>query len=306
MTVCRNCAGPSPTTQPASGVHTGRIQTAPDWGPECNGPDAVVVFHRMTPQTFPARPGEARPVRPSRPALRHRRLLGLAVGAVLVTSACGQASPSSGPATPAPGGDPGTPTGTAAQTTVVGSVRLEASIAPEGQVQSGATVAGMSVHPGLLVDYRVTNTGTKPVLAYDVVPQELGSGTLPANVDVQHAWVYEQSGVLRISKQGFATAPNVRFIAAPVMGGHVIAPGASVTGRAYAVWPLVLDVPGESFVAPRQRVDPAVGQWQFCVQVDDRTDQARPSAVAGVVQVPVRAPQGDELVCTGPAAMPIR
>ncbi|WP_374971372.1 hypothetical protein [Terrabacter sp. BE26] len=260
----------------------------------------------MTPKTRPVRPGRARPARPVR-AARSLTLLTLAVGAVLATSACGQASPSSGSATPAAGGGPQPSTGSAARTTVVGSVRLEASLAPEGQVQTGATGAGMSVHPGLVVDYRVTNTGTQPVLAYDVVPQELGSGTLPVDVDLQHAWVYEESGALRISKQGFATAPNVRFIAAPVMGGHVIAPGASLTGRAYAVWPPVLDVPGDSFSAPRQPVDPAVGKWQFCVQVDGRTGQAKPSSVGdGVVQVPVTAPQGDELVCTQPAALPIR
>lgn len=185
-------------------------------------------------------------------------------------------------------------------------------MAREGQVQGGGTAsgtasgtsAGMSVRPGLVVDYRLTNTGSTPVLAYDVVPQELGSATLPADVDVQHAWVYEQSGVLRLSKQGFDTAPNVRFIAAPVIGAHIVAPGASLTGRAYAVWPPALDVPGESFSAPRQPVDPAVEKWQFCLQADGRTAQARPSAVKGVVQVPVAAPQGDELVCTPPAAIP--
>ena len=69
------------------------------------------------------------------------------------------------------------------------------------------------------------------------MPADLGSATLPADVDPEHAWVYEQSGVLRLSKQGFAPAPNVRFIAAPVMGGRTIAPGASLTGRAYAVSP---------------------------------------------------------------------
>ena len=124
--------------------------------------------------------------------------------------------------------------------------------------------------PGLVVDYTLTNTGTKPVLAYDVVPADLGSATLPADVDAKHAWVYEQSGVLRLSKQGFAPGPNVRFAAAPVMGGHTIAPGASITGKAYAVSPPTLDVPSESFEAPRTPVDPGVKQWQLCVQVDDR------------------------------------
>jgi hypothetical protein len=176
------------------------------------------------------------------------------------------------------------------QTVTSGAVRLEATMAPGG----------------LVVDYTVTNTGATPLLAYDVVPQDLGSATLPTDVDVTHAWVYEHSGVLRLSKQGFDPAPNVRFAAAPVMGGHVIAPGASIRGRAYAASPPRLDVPGDSFEAPRAAVDPGVRQWQLCVQVDDRAAQAKPAAVGGsVVQAPSTAPQGDELVCTQPATIPV-
>ena len=187
-----------------------------------------------------------------------------------------------------------------AQTVTSGAVRLEATMAPDGP-KAATAAAG-----GLVVDYTVTNTGAQPLLAYDVVPQDLGSATLPTDVDVTHAWVYEQSGVLRLSKQGFATAPNVRFAAAPVMGGHVIAPGASLRGRAYAASPPKLDVPGDSFEAPRTAVDPGVKQWQLCVQVDDRAGQARPAAVGGgVVQAPSAAPQGDELVCTRPGTIPV-
>jgi len=176
-----------------------------------------------------------------------------------------------------------------AQTVTSGPVRLEATMAPGGHV----------------IDYTVTNTGAQPLLAYDVVPQDLGSATLPTGVDVAHAWVYEKSGVLRLSKQGFSTAPNVRFAAAPVMGGHVIAPGASIRGRAYAASPPKLDVPGDSFEAPRTAVDPGVKQWQLCVQVDDRAAQARPATVgSGIVQAPSAAPQGDELVCTRPGTIP--
>lgn len=178
-------------------------------------------------------------------------------------------------------------------------------MAPGGP-EAGSTGAGIAAAPGLVVDYTLTNTGTKPVLASDVVPADLGSATLPADVDLKHAWVYEQSGVLRLGKQGFAPGPNVRFAAAPVMGGHTIAPGASITGKAYAVSPPTLDVPSESFEAPRTPVDPGVKQWQLCVQVDDRTAQARPSAVGGgVVEAPSKAPQGDELVCTPPATIPV-
>ncbi|WP_147062845.1 hypothetical protein [Terrabacter aerolatus] len=224
----------------------------------------------------------------------------LALGAVLATSACGQAEPSPGAPTSAVGSV------APVQTVTSGGVRLEATMAPAGGAHHGPTGSGMAVRPGLVVDYTVTNTGSTPLLAYDLVPHDLGSAALPRGVDQQHAWVYEQSGVLRLSKQGFATAPNVRFAAAPVMGGHVIAPGASVTGRAYAVSPPVLDVPGDSFQAPRGAVDRGLKQWQLCVQVDGRVAQARPaSAGGGVVQAPVAAPQGDELVCTRPASIPV-
>jgi hypothetical protein len=231
----------------------------------------------------------------------------LALGAVLVTGACGQASPSESAATPAGGGAPASSTpaagtaggsGPAKQTVTAGGVRLEAEMAPGG--------AGIAASSGLVVDYSLTNTGSKPLVAYDVVPADLGSATLPKDVDPQHAWVYVESGVLRLSKQGFATAPDVRFAAAPVMGGHTIAPGATVTGKAYAATPPKLDVPGRSFEAPRTLVDPAVKQWQLCIQVDDRAAQARPSAVGGgVVEVASMAPEGDQLVCTQPAMIPV-
>lgn len=251
---------------------------------DCNDPHLVVVFPIMEPMT---------PTRPMTVAV-------LALGVVLVTSACGEARPSPGTPTSADG-----PIRTV-QTVTSGNVRLEATMAPTGHAQKGPTGAGMAVRPGLVVDYTVTNTGSTPLLAYDVVPQDLGSAALPTGVDQQHAWVYEQSGVLRLSKQGFATAPDVRFAAAPVMGGHVLAPGASVTGKAYAVSPPTLDVPGDSFEAPRGAVSPGLKQWQFCVQVDDRAAQARPSAAGGgVLQAAAAAPHGDELVCTRPATIPV-
>ena len=266
----------------------------------------------MKPLTHHVPRGPFHPIRPS------RALVALALGSVLVTSACGQATPSPGVATPAGGDgssapasgavDTDTGAGAGGETVTPDGVHLEATMAPGGPEAgaTGATGAGIAASPGLVVDYTLTNTGTKPVLAYDVVPADLGSATLPADVDAKHAWVYEQSGVLRLSKQGFAPAPNIRFAAAPVMGGHTIAPGASITGKAYAVTPPTLDVPSESFEAPRTTVDPALEQWQFCVQVDDRTAQARPSAVGGgVVEAPSTAPRGDELVCTPPSTIPV-
>jgi hypothetical protein len=227
----------------------------------------------------------------------------VALGAALATGACGQAAPSPGAATQA--GAPGTAarssapsSGSMQQTVTVGGVRLSAEMAPGGK--------GIAAGAGLVVEYSLTNTSGKPLVAYDVVPADLGSGALAKDVDPQHAWVYAESGVLRLSKQGFATAPNVRFAAAPVMGGHTLAPGATITGRAYAATPPKLDVPGDSFTAPRAAVDPGAKQWQLCIQVDDRAAQARPAAVGGgVVQAASMAPEGDQLVCTEPATIPV-
>ncbi|GAA5035826.1 hypothetical protein GCM10023258_38130 [Terrabacter aeriphilus] len=248
----------------------------------------------MLPQALPV---ASRALRPA---------VALALGAVLVTSACGSSTPSS-VATPAGGGDATpatTEAGSGAETVGANGIRLEAQLAPGGP--GGVAVgAGIAATPGYVVQYTVTNTTSEPVLARDVVPRDLGSATLAADVDREHVWVYEQDGVLRLSKQGFAPAPNVRFAAAPVVGGHTIAPGASLTGRAYAVSPPRLHVPAESFEAPRTPVDPSVAQWQFCLQVDGEVAQARPSAVGdGVVQVAATAPAGDDLVCTPATPIP--
>ena len=253
------------------------------------------------------------PLHPVRPLVGG--VAAVAVAAVLATSACGQASSPSGASTPV--GD--TITGTspssattsattsapAAQQTVTSAgVRLEASMAV-GFPQHPAG-NGIRRVPGLVVEYTLTNTGSSPLVAYDVVPDDLGSATVSPDVNPEHAWVYVSSGVLRLSKQGFAPAPGVRFAAAPVTGARALDAGASLTGRAYAVSPPTLDVPGPTFEAPRARVDAGVRQWQFCVQVGERTGPLRAAPTGGeVLQAPTAAPSGDDLVCTEPATIPV-
>src|SRR6478672_10624691 len=130
---------------------TCRFRSGPsEFASGCNDPLPVVVFPTMKSSTPHAQRGPVRPV----PAL--------ALAAVLATSACGQATPSPGAPTAAGGAVP------IVQTVTSGPVRLEATMAPAG----------------LAVSYRVTNTGAQPLLAYDVVPQDLGSATLPTGVDV--------------------------------------------------------------------------------------------------------------------------
>lgn len=277
----------------------------------------MVVFPIMKSLTRRALRGPLHPVRPV--------VAGVAVAAaaVLATSACGQVpSPS---ATSTQVGDAGTSNSTASgpstdtnnatssatssapadrHTVTSGAVRLEASMAVGlPQHPSGNGIRRM---PGLVVEYTLTNTGSAPLVAYDVVPDDLGSATVPQDVNPEHAWVYVESGILRLSKQGFAPAPGVRFAAAPVTGARALEAGARLTGRAYAVSPPTLDVPGDSFDAPRAAVGAGVEQWQFCVQVGERTGTLRAVPARGdVLQAPTAAPSGDDLICTEPATIPV-
>jgi hypothetical protein len=228
-------------------------------------------------------------------------LVGLALGSVLVTTACGQPTPS-GSATAA-GGGAATAAALARQTAGHG-VRLEATMAVGSPRRLGAN--GIRRMPGLVVDYTLTNAGSTPLVAYDVVPASLGSAALPTDIDRDHAWVYVDSGVLRLSKQGFAPAQGVRFIAAPTTGARALDAGAGLTGRAYAATPPSLDVPGPEFDAPRAAVGADVREWQFCVQVGPRTTQMRRAKGGGdLVEAPVTAPSGDDLVCTEPRTIPV-
>lgn len=161
---------------------------------------------------------------------------------------------------------------------------------------------GVRRKPGTVIDYAVTNHGSRQLVVYDRIPDTLGPATLPPDLNPEHGWVFLSGGVVRLSRQGFATAPGVRFVAAPVIGARAVEPGATVTGRTYAVTPLTLDVPGPEFVAPREPIDPAISQLQLCLQVGERTVQLRPSpALPGVLEGPVVAPGPGDLVCGTPA-----
>ena len=186
----------------------------------------------------------------------------------------------------------------------VGDVRLTASASiglPTQTVDSG--VRRM---PGLVVEYTLTNTGPTDLVAYDVVPDDLGSATLPADVDPEHAWVYLEQGQVHVSKQSFDPAPGVTFFAVPTTGARALPAGGRLTGRAYVPTPFMLDVPGEQFAAPRAPIPSDVTAFRFCVQVGERAPQLKPSRVAAdVLEAPVAAPTGDELGCTEPLRVPV-
>jgi hypothetical protein len=222
-------------------------------------------------------------------------------------AACGQATPS-GPARAGTAvGDRGAGSsgGThAAQSSAAsGQVRLRATLGT-GIPKAPAGSAKPAVQ-GLAVDYTLTNAGPADLVAYDVVPVGLGSAVLPADADPEHAWVVMHGGVVRLTKQGFALAPGVRFMAAPVVGVRALAPGGAVNGRAWAPNPPRASVPGDSFDAPRGALDPAAKTWQFCVQLVPRPAGTRPApSHPGVLVAAVAAPEPNQLVCTEPAPLP--
>ncbi len=158
----------------------------------------------------------------------------------------------------------------------------------------------------LTIDYTLTNTGTADLVAVDRIPTDLGGASLPADLDPTHAWVLAgDGGVTRISKQGFAIAPGVRFAAAPVIGARPLPAGGSLTGSAEVPLPPTTDVPGPSFAVPQTKIALSTNRMQVCVQVRARTDQDRPSPTdPGVLVAPVAAPATDELVCTDAMVLP--
>ncbi len=152
--------------------------------------------------------------------------------------------------------------------------------------------------PGLVVDYTLQHTGARALVALDRVPASLGSSTLPAELNPEHAWVYRSGDVLRVSKQGFDA--RVRFMAAPVMGARELPPGGTLTGRAVVDVPVVPDLPGEEFTTPRSSADAGrASEWQFCVQLAPRPSGGTAAGTErGVLATPFSAPGPDELVCT--------
>jgi hypothetical protein len=178
-------------------------------------------------------------------------------------------------------------------------VRLEATFAIGFPEQP--TDPGVRKKPGIVVTYTLTREDSTAgeLVAYDVVPDTLGSASLPPDVNPEHTWVYASGDTVRLSKQGFAAAPGVTFVAAPTIGARVIPADGPLSGRAYAVSPAELDVPGTEFTAPREPLPPGSSTWELCVQVGTRLPGMRPSVTNdGVLEAPVRAPRGDELICT--------
>lgn len=223
--------------------------------------------------------------------------MALAIGLV---SACGTAGPVSGPGvgqekSPGDGTTPVVTPTRAQRTDVTPSEESPAKPAPLPSRLPGVTLDATLRSTGsqLVADYTVSNATGRTVLVVDRIPRSLGASRIDAaDIPPDHAWVVMAADVIRVSKQAFPIAPNVRFIADPVIGGHVLGPGASTRGTATAPLPPELHVPGPEFQAPRTPVSPRADTWQFCVQV---AEVEQPRDV-----VPVSTVAHSPLLCSAP------
>jgi hypothetical protein len=235
-------------------------------------------------------------------ALAAALLVGLAAG-------CG------GSDVPAPAGSAGrmtsVPDGSAsdaASGAAGGSSTSEGSGVMAGVTMTARLSTGFSTYPddpgvrrapGLVADYTVRNDGAEPVLLLDRVPDTLGSAALSQEPNPEHAWVFMEGDHLRATKQGFDLAPGVTFVAAPVTGARLLAPGEELEGKAYVPIPVESTVPGSEFASPDTLVA-SPKRWQFCVQVTPTGAERESAGVPGLLEVPVAAPRDGELLCTDP------
>jgi hypothetical protein len=229
--------------------------------------------------------------------MRTSRALALILLGGLLT-ACGQPTDTPGASTSV-----GTSPGASAGSTSVGGLHL--TVRPSVGVQEfPSEEPGKPKQQGVVVEYTLRNDGTRPVRVHDLIPAGLGSATLPQDVNPEHAWVFMDGGRIRLSKQGFDTALGVTFLAAPVVGAHVLEAGKTLDGRAYAALPLDLDVPSPEFTAPRTPLDPQARVAQFCLQVSTGTEGRPWSADPKVLEVPTGEPAEGGLICSEPWALP--
>ncbi len=202
-----------------------------------------------------------------------------------------------------PGGTNGSSTEVTGTSTAAAGVQL--TVRPgTGTQEFPSEEPGKPKQEGIVVEWTVDNGGTVPVQVHDLIPTGLGSATLPADVNPEHAWVFMEDGRIRLSKQGFDVAPGVAFVAAPVVGAHVVQPGESLTGRAYAALPLDLDVPTPEFTAPRRPLDPRATEAEFCVQVTTDATGRPWAADSAVLEVPAGEPAEGQLLCSQPWTLP--
>ncbi|MDN5796397.1 MAG: hypothetical protein L0H79_11685 [Intrasporangium sp.] len=227
------------------------------------------------------------------------RVVGLSGLALLLVSGCGAGTTGGADHSGESTGSP-TPATTTSATATSPDTSTQPRPLPTGLPGVALDAALTSDHSRLVARYRVTNSSQRPVVVVDRIPKSLGSATLGSesrgDIDPTFAWVVMADGVLRVTKQAFPIAPGVRFVAPPVIGGHVAEPGGSISGTAEAPLPARLTVPGREFEAPREPIDPAATQWQFCVQVAGLEPPRDVIPVSAVADAP--------LLCTAPESLP--
>lgn len=227
------------------------------------------------------------------------RVLAGMVAVLAALAACGQPSGPgrAGGGTPTETGSFGTPTGRDLTDIVTPSEPpAKTRPLPTGLPGVSLDAALRSTGSQLVAEYKVTNSADHPVVVIDRIPESLGSSMLEASdIASHHAWVLMAGNVVRVTKQAFPIKPDIRFIAEPVIGGHVLGSGASTTGAAQVPLPPSLDVPGPEFEAPRTPIRQGADMWQFCVQVAE-VDQPREV-------LPVSTVANAPLLCTSPQSL---
>ena len=244
----------------------------------------VVVFIVMKPLTTP------RPARPPPPGSRPRRAVaGLALGCVLAATGLRAGRPAGSASGGGRRWTPGTRRRPLADASPSGGVRLEATMAvgpPAAPREPGRRDAG----PGLVVDYTLHEHRLAPRSSPTTsCRQPRLCASLPADLDPEHAWVYADSGVLRLSKQGFRAGAGRPFVGRPRHGRATRStPGpAHRDGRMPCRRP-TLDVPGRRVRGPaRPRSTRGARVAVLRAGRRPRCRQARPAAVgAGVLEAP--------------------
>lgn len=221
------------------------------------------------------------------------------------TTGAGTTAPTTGGGSPNAGGT-SAPSATGAEmpvvrTVKVGDLTLTASLGVGFSTEPPGD--GIRRRAGMAVEYTIANAGQQSLAVFDRVPDDLGSAVL-TDINPEHAWVYPEAGVVRVSKQAFGIAPGVNFAAAPVTGIRALPAGATLTGRAWAPTPPALDLPGPEFATPKGTLGAGLNTWQFCVQVGDYAARGGPATDTDApTAAPVRAPTDAELLCTDPTPL---
>jgi hypothetical protein len=233
--------------------------------------------------------------------LRHARAaLVLALAVVLV--GCGTQSPE-GTDDPTP--EPTTPSSSTPASEELGadaqvSLTISSKVAPEPAFGTGSPKVNhvYGVKRGLLVDYRVENGRSAAVLVADGIPQGSASITLNDEPDPLRTFVRpDGDDGLQLTKRTFPDEAGGDF--PTTFQARVVAPGASISGRAFVPFPMA------DFNATTLPQSPTT--WRFCLGVFTSFEGFTLSDDGATALVGNTAYAGDRaqrLLCSRPQPLP--